>query len=33
MVCSKFRWCETTFQECEQHLDGVNKFMQVWSWK
>jgi hypothetical protein len=29
----KFGWCETTFQECEQHLNGVRKIMQVWSQK
>ena len=33
MVWSKFRWCETNFQECEQHLDGVIKIMTVWSSK
>ena len=33
MVWSKFRQCEQNFQECDQHLDGVNKIMTVWSWK
>ena len=33
MVWSKFRWCEQNFQECDQHLDNVNKIMTVWSRK
>jgi len=33
MVWTKFRWCEQNFQECDQHLHGVNKIMTVWSWK
>jgi len=33
MVWSKFRQCEQNFQECDQHLDGVNKIMTVWFWK
>ena len=33
MVWTKFKWCEQNFQECDQHLHGVNKIMTVWSWK